>query len=284
VKEPSSLRTLLARSAGSVRLASGPGWSELALAPLPGSRAGEAERHRSAVLVEDWSARAALYLERTRALYRYLEEKPERSEICFAPLLRIEGSEGQGDAPGTSAPPPPSDEEKSLIDPVQDSMKDLIEMFDAGEESAWTPDEVVRLANDPFPTRLVVVVPGKILESEGFVLDKEDRLTVPEGGLFGAIASLEGTWIAPDPLVAYVRLLRSNGAEGLDLAAFAARPRTARGGATPAAVRRELEKALSPASSYRVKWASAEGAGRAPDAEGGPGAPDDIDWEALAKP
>jgi hypothetical protein len=281
VKQPSSLRGLLARAAGSVRLDSTEGWSELALAPLAGSRAGEAERRRAAELVEDWSARAALYLDRAGALYRYLERSPERAEICLAPLLSVEGGEGHG-----GAPPPPTDEEKTLVDPIEESMKDLVEMFDAGESSAWTPDEIVRRANDPFPTQLVVIVPGTVLESEGFVVEKEGRLAVPEGGLFGAIASLEGTWIAPDPLVAYVRLMRSNGAEPLDLAAFAARPRTARGGATPAAVRRELEKALAPASSYRVRWAAAPappeapgGASSAPDESG---APDDIDWDALA--
>jgi hypothetical protein len=140
-------------------------------------------------------------------------------------------------------------------------MNALIEMFEAEPSSAYTPDEIVRRANDPFPTRLAVVVSGKVLESEGFIVGKEgsqgagSRLVVPEGGLFGAIAALEGTWVAPDPLVAYVRFARSNGAEALDLAAFAARPRTARSGGTPTAVRREMERALAPAPAYRVKWA-----------------------------
>lgn len=282
VKQPSDLNAFLARAAGSVRLSSGDGWSELALTPLAGVRAGEAERRRSAEYVEDWSSRIARYLERTRGLYHYLDGRPDRAETCLAPLLKI------GDGPSTiPEPPAPSDEEKSLIDLVQESMKDVVEMFETGESSSWTPDEIVQRANDPFPTRVAVVVPGRILDAEGFIVGEGGRLAVPEGGLFGAIASLEGTWIAPDPLVAYVRLVRSNGAEAIDLAAFAARPRTARSGAIPATVRRELEKALAPASSYRVKWEAARTSGPDPGdaaAEDDREAPDDIDWDALSKP
>jgi len=267
------------------------------LAPLPGSRSGEAERRRSAELVETWSERIARYFESLRALYRYLDAQPDRAEICLAPLLAVDAGPA---AAGKAARPSPTDEENALIDPVQDAMNALIEMFEADPSSAYTPDEIVRRANDPFPTRLAVVVSGKVLESEGFIVEKEGsegvgtRLVVPEGGLFGAIEALEGTWVAPDPLVAYVRFARSNGAEALDLAAFAARARTARSGATPPAVRREMEKALTSAPAYRVKWAvtrtEAPAAGEAavndagaadrPSDEG----PDDIDWDALHSP
>src|SRR5262245_52161654 len=89
VKQPSDLRALLAHDTGSVRLSSGDRWTELALAPLMGSRAGEGERRRSAELVEDWSARIARYLERTRELYRYLDGRPDRAETCLAPLLKV---------------------------------------------------------------------------------------------------------------------------------------------------------------------------------------------------
>src|SRR4030095_9485148 len=195
---------------------------------------------------------------------------------CLAPLLKI------GDGPSTiPEPPAPSDEEKSLIDLVQESRKEVVEMFETGESSSWTPDEIVQRANDPFPTRVAVVVPGRILDAEGFIVGEGRRPAVPRGGLFAAIASLGGTWIAPDPLVAYVRLVRSNGAEAIDLAAFAARPRTARSGAIPATVRRELAEALAPAPAARREWGAARPSGPDPGdaaAEDDREAPDDIDW------
>jgi len=298
VKDPSELRVLFARAAGSVRLTSGPGWSEMALAPLRGSRAGEAERRRSAELVEIWSGRISRYFESLRSLYRYLDAEPGRAEICLEPLLAADKGPAAG---GKAARPSPNEEENALIEPVQDAMNALIEMFEADPSSAYTPDEIVRRTNDPFPTRLTVVVAGRVLESEGFIVEKDGgegggtRLAVAEGGLFGAIATLEGTWIAPDPLVASVRFARSNGSETLDVAAFAAQPRIAKSGASPSAVRSEMEKALTPAPSYRVKWTvtradapavseegTTEGA-TAPDRAPGEG-PDEIDWDALDSP
>ena len=271
LRRPQPLRDLLSRATGSVRLDSGEGWSEIALAPLQGARASEAERRRSADLLEDWAERIALYFERTHALYRYLDANPDRAEPCLAPLLSNEPSQGG------NAVAEPTDEESSLIDPVQTSMKELVEMFSAAGGADRTPDEIVQLANDPFPTRIAVVVPGKVLETEGFVAEDGDRVAVPEGGLFGAMASLEGAWIDPDPLVANVRYARSREGRPFDLAAFAARPRTARGGATGPSVRRALERALTAATTYRVRWATAPGAPSL-DNEG----PDGIDWDALA--
>lgn len=270
LKRPGDLRALLVRAAGSVRLASGDGWSELTLGPLPGSRAGESERRRSAELLEEWSERVSRHIERTRDLYRYLEARPQRASSCLAPLFENAGEIG------ASGIPAPTDEETALIDPVQDSMREVIEMFEARGGAAWTSDEIVRLANDPFPSRIVVLVPGRVLESEGFVVEKGGRLALPEGGLFGAIAALEGAWVQPDPLVAYVRHARSDASGPFDLESFLARPRTARSGATPAGVRRALEKALAPSASYRVRWA-APGA-TALEEEG----PDALDWDTLA--
>jgi hypothetical protein len=272
LKRPADLRALLARAAGSVRLASGEGWSELALAPLPGSRADATERRSARDLLEDWSVRIARYLDRVAELYRYADAHPDRAEICLAPLFEDETPDGE-----TGRRPAPTDEERALAASVQESMNELIAMFAAEGDAAWTPDERVQLAYDPFPSRLVVVVPGPVLESEGFVMEKEGRWAVPEGGLFGALASLEGAWVAPDPFVASIRHLRADPSEPFDLAAFAVRPRTARSGASEAEVRRALDRALDSGGSYRLRWAAPPDAPTLEE-EG----PDAIDWDSAS--
>ena len=149
-------------------------------------------------------------------------------------------------------------EESTLVDAVKTSMNELIEIFTVPEDSAWSPDELCRLAYEPFPARVRVRVPGDVLELEGFREDGGKGFAVPDTSLFGAIESLEGRWVAPDPFVAYVRHGRSGAGKPFDVASFSKLARSYPGPTpTAGAVREAMVAHLTSATAYRIRWSTA---------------------------
>jgi hypothetical protein len=74
-------------------------------------------------------------------------------------------------------------------------------------------------------------------------------------GLWEALRSLEGRWLAPDPVLYYVATARQGKDAKIDLDAFVQKPRRA-APRLPAAeeVKDALEAGLKPAPVYRVSW------------------------------
>ena len=92
---------------------------------------------------------------------------------------------------------------------------------------------------------------------EGFLRAEDGSLSVQSPGLWEALRSLEGRWLAPDPVLFYVESAQREGEGSLDLDAFLAKPRHF----TPAhllpsagEVRAEVVSRLKPAPLYRVAW------------------------------
>jgi len=82
-------------------------------------------------------------------------------------------------------------------------------------------------------------------------------LSVRSPGLWEALRSLEGRWLAPDPVLFYVESAQREGEGALDLDAFLAKPRRSMPAhLLPAAqeVRAEVVSRLKPAPLYRAAW------------------------------
>jgi hypothetical protein len=244
------LRSLLTGASGAVTWQEGEHWEELALFPLPGARATEAQRRQTVAALDDWSAKVARYLARVEALYGWFDDHPTRAEGCFIVLFKDfvpEEVAKQAEEPGK--------EERELLKKLTDAQSEILDIFETPADSAWSPDELFSLVYSPFPAHLRVRVPGVILESEGFAANGERALLVPDVGLYGAIRSLEGRWVAPDPLVAYVEYGRGKGGKKtFDAAAFARLARKTAPAPTATTVREAIEQRLAAAPVYRVRW------------------------------
>jgi hypothetical protein len=132
-----------------------------------------------------------------------------------------------------------------------------VEVLAVPEGADHSPDEVSHLVYDPFPARLSLKLPAAPLSMEGLLTAEDGALTVPSPGLWEALRSLEGRWLAPDPVLFYVESAQREEVGSFDLAAFLAKPRrSAPAHLLPSAqeVRTEVVSRLKPAPLYRVAW------------------------------
>lgn len=132
-----------------------------------------------------------------------------------------------------------------------------MDVLNVPEGAAYSPDEVSHLVYDPFPARLSLKLPAAASSMEGFLTAEDGSLSVLSPGLWEALRSLEGRWLAPDPVLFYVESAQQEGEGSFDLAAFLAKPRrSAPAHLLPSAqeVRTEVVSRLKPAPLYRVSW------------------------------
>ena len=189
------------------------------------------------------------YLSSGKALYDYIENHPGRASACLGHALQDLLSEDQKKNLDEL-----KDDEEPLVEALKDRMSDLLGLFAVPETSAYSPDELFRLVYDGFPAPLSVRVPGKVLESEGFVVDKKGRLAAPDLSLYGALKSLEERWLSPDTFVVYVEHFREAKGGSFDLESFARRSRSAATIPSEGDVREAIESHLALARTYRVRW------------------------------
>jgi hypothetical protein len=215
------------------------GVAEIALFPGVPGRASRRERREMDATLDHWSEELAVYLEAAEALYRYLERQPGRAVPVFTALFEEETE----DDPLTA-------EEDALLEALGES--DAIGVLDVDEQRGYSLDELSRRIFDPFPARFEVELPGPAVDAEGFV-ESGDLWVVPRISLWGALQQLEGVFLAPDPLLAFVEHERSETDVPFDVASFAARERVAVT-ADADEIREALEERLTPASVYRVAW------------------------------
>lgn len=231
----------------SIRYDEREGWAEFSIVPGGGGPATYQERRRVQAEMDAWARRVVPYIEAVGELWRYLDARPERARPCLAALFD-EGTAGEGSL---------GDDEEALVDAVEETGGLVLEVFEIPAEEADSLDERVRRVYDPFPAPVVVTVPGTVLESEGFRVGAGGTYEIDALGLWNAFRSLEGQWIAPDPVVASWLHEQRGGGGDFDLDGFAAKPRFVSAAPPPGELVRSLERALRPQSIYRVLWDTA---------------------------
>ncbi|HEX4953663.1 MAG TPA: hypothetical protein VF017_09760 [Thermoanaerobaculia bacterium] len=225
--------------------------AELSIVPGPATRANRAERRRVEQALGDWSEAIARYFAAARRLWSYLEDHPERDRAVlgglFDDLLAEEVK---------AALEPATAEEEALVEALGDRMGEVWQVLLVSEGDDHSLDELSRRVYDPFPAPLTLRLPGPAELVEGFEVEPEGELRVPGLGFWAALGRLEERWIAPDPLLLYVRH-KGAGTE-LDLDALLGRARrVASETELPAReeVREAIEDGLRPAPLYRAVWA-----------------------------
>ena len=252
IAEPRNLAAVFGDTALSVNyeVDSGQRIAELTIVPGPSSRASRKQREDLDRVMETWTAALAEYLAAAQQLYAYLEERPERAHACFGTLFAEQLSEDD-----VGSLEELTKEEEKTVGRLDEATRQVLEVLVVPDNGSYSPDEVSHLVYDPFPARLAVKLPGSPLSVEGFAPGTKGTLSVPSLGLWEALKSLEGRWLAPDPVIFYVASGQSGKDADLDLFLQRAR-KSAPAHLLPSAgeVRAALEERLRPAPVYRAEW------------------------------
>ncbi len=223
------------------------GIAELSLVPGPADRATRADRQRVQSALVTWSSEIAGYLAAGSALWSYLDEHPEREAACYGRLFRSLRPDG--------APEPPpllEGKETQLVEALEKAMKAVWQPLKVAEGEGFTLDELSHLVFDPFPAPVEVQLPGPAIEVEGFER-KEGHLLARGPGFWNALEKLGGRWLAPDPVLAFVRESRKE-KPAFDLEAFGSEPRRARTPPSGREVQKALQTELGGAPQFRATW------------------------------
>ena len=235
-----------------------PGWASLGLYPGPGHRANRRQARRVEEVLESWTDDLAPYLEAATNLYRYLELHPGRATACLTAFY--------GDLLEEAGEPELTVEEEELLTALSDTINGATAVLDLDRDEGYSLNELSHLVYDPFPARVAVEVPGRVLEVEGFerVAPSDSpagpasdggptELTIPGLGFWEAWLALEGVWIFPDPAVSgyYLTLREDPDAVFPELLAAERRVEPA---PTAQEIRDAVESLLRPEPAYRVVW------------------------------
>jgi hypothetical protein len=216
----------------------GPGWTELTFYPGASMRATREQRENVEKKLQLYARRAVDYFAAVRAMYGYLDERPQRGTEMFKALFREEED---------VRPVLLTELELNLVDATRKALEGL-----AFTDETANLEHEADLVFNPFPATLVVRVPTEPLIVEGFTREEKGRLVAQTEHLYEAVASLEGKWISPDPL-AFALRSDSKGLE--DLApVLAAEPRRAAAVIGEREVADALRERLRPAARYRVRF------------------------------
>jgi hypothetical protein len=253
IAEPAGLEALFADTAVSATytIDADRGVAELTLTPGVPSRATRRQREELKKTLETWSVALSEYLEAAGDLYAHVERQPDRAPTCFGMLFAevMEEKELEG-------LDEPTDDEVRLLERLNEAMRQVTDVLLVPDRAEYSPDEVSHLVYDPFPARLSVKLPGPSLHVEGFQVGEGGTLSVAGLGLWEALRSLEGRWLAPDPVLFYVASSRQGKAK-IDLDAFLQKPRRAPPQHHfPSAdeIREAIAERLRSARLYRVSW------------------------------
>jgi hypothetical protein len=222
--------------------------AELRIVPGQPGRATRRQRQQVEKAMSEWTEAVAAYLDRAGALYRYLEQRPDRAAACFGALF-----EQALEEKARARLPAPAPEETRQVEALGDAMEKVWAVLQVGSGESYSLDELSHLVYDSLPAPLTVKLPASPLEIEGFAPGPDGALSATGPSLWTALKSLEGRWIEPDPLLLYVAHAgRSD--QPLDLDALLARSRQTAPLPTAAEVRREIEARLAPKPLYRAVW------------------------------
>ncbi len=248
--EPRDLAAFFGNTSLNVSYEIKEGVAELVITPGAPSRATSRQRELTRKTLDTWTQALARYFSAGEALYRDLDEHPERAKAVLGTLYADLLSDTD-----RAALPAVTDEEKKRVESVQAAMKEVWSVLDVPEGEDHTPDELSHLVYDPFPGRLTVRLPGPPLESpEGFATTAAGTLTAAGPGLWQALRALQGRWLAPDPILIYIDHQRRTPNDPLDLASLLHQAHHAEPAPDAAEVRLAIEERLLPAPIYRVAW------------------------------
>lgn len=251
IAEPKGLEALFGDTSVAVtyRIDKDQGLAELILVPGPATRATRRQRQEMERTLEAWAAAIAEYLEAAGDLYAHLERQPDRARNCFGLLFSdlLEDRERKSFEE-------PAEEEAAMLERLDEAMRRVTDVLLVPQRAEYSPDEVSHLVYDPFPARLTVKLPGAPVEVEGFQPGEDGALVVAGLGLWEALRSLEGRWLAPDPVLFYVDNSRRGKQATIDLDAFLQKPRQALSAPSAEEVRQAVEELLRPAPLYRASW------------------------------
>ncbi len=249
VADSAKIRDFFADTALDVSYEVRDGIAELVIVPRAPSRATWRQRKEMERTLEEWTGRVAEYLAASEELYAYVEDRPDRARSCFGTLFADLLAETDQKTLETLTRP-----EAERVDRVREAMEQVWDVLLVPQGADYSPDEVSHLVYDPFPAPLTVRLPSVPLEApEGFETEGE-ALTAAGPGLWRSLRSLEGRWLAPDPLLLYVARGGQTQEEPLDLEGFLSQPRQASPAPSAAEVRQAIEERLRPAPLYRVTW------------------------------
>ncbi len=217
------------------------GVAELALFPGAPAKATRRERRQVEQQLDTWSEILAAYFRASEGLYRYLDLRPDRALPCFGELFESDDTYGEL----TPA-------EELLLEAIGEATSDILDVLDVDADRAYSLDELSRRVYDPFPALLEVELPSPAIDAEGFRRAGK-RWAVTGLSLWSAYEELEGDWLTPDPVIAWVAHARTAPDEPFDFATFATLERSAHA-AESREVKGALIDALTPADVYRVTW------------------------------
>jgi hypothetical protein len=250
LKEPRDLAAVFGDTSLSVSYEIKEGVAELVIVPGPPGRATRRQREQTKRTLDTWTDAVARYMKAGEGLYRYLDEHPDRARPClgtlFADLLSDTDRQHL---------PPLIEGEKERIDSLQEVMQEVSGILTVPEGEDYTPDELSHLVYDPFPGRLTVRLPAPpAAPPEGFAAGPDGTLLAAGPGFWEALRSLEGRWLAPDPVLLSIAHQRQIQGEPLDLNALLKQPRRAEPAPDATEVRLAVEALLQPAPLYRVAF------------------------------
>lgn len=225
------------------------GLAELSFAPGPADRATRADRQKVQRALAPWSTDIAAYLSAGSALWKYLDLHPGRAWACFGQLFRQVRQDG---AP--EPPPLQPGKETQLVEALQAAMKKVWQPLEVADGEAFTLDELSHLVFDPFPAPVEIQLPGPALEAVGFEIEGSANHLVARGpGFWQAFEYLEGHWLTPDPVLAFVRESRKP-KPAFDLEAFLHEPRKAAPPPSGGDIQKVIQSKLAGAPEFHLTW------------------------------
>jgi hypothetical protein len=228
------------------------GRGELLLVPGAGSLSTAEQRRVLRKHLDGWAESAVAYLGEARKLYEYLDAMPDRSTACFAGVFE----DIVDDEPAKTHPL--LDDEKEMTKRVHKAMEGMAEELSGMDDLPYGLNELAYLVYDPLPAAVTICVPREADRVEGFVPAGSLCYAIPRRGIIEAFDALDGRWLEPDPFVTWIRIHRSSGEEKLDLAAFAAKPRSIHGEPDASSMVKLLEAGMRHEPAYRLEWIEPE--------------------------
>ncbi len=223
-----------------VSVTRGEGWAELAIYTGQSTRATREQRLKVEKRLGVFSERAVGYFAALRSMYRYMDANPARAEAMFTALFDDEEAKR----------PLLSDDETAYVDKV----RQWLELMTADDEGgSGSIDRDFDLVFNPFPAAMTVVVRGAPLAVEGFSRSPDGAIKVEMTKVLDAVASLQGRWVSPDPLVAVLNETKEQTA--VDLArSVAGQERKAAEVVRAADVAEAVMAKMRPAPRYVLRW------------------------------
>ncbi len=223
----------------------------LELVPSTAGLATQRQRNQAEEALAAFSEAVAAHVEGLADLYRYLESAPALKKWALASMVD-EKVEPPGEAPSV-------EEAEALIEAAQKPTEAFLKILEVAEGEAYTLDEISRLVHDPFPAPVVVEVEGRVEEVEGFRSGGDGRYRTRRHGLWDALETLEGRWISPIPVVAWLQAIRQVGdpdqvdKHGL-VESLLARPLAVRDVPDAEQVRAAFIQEMTPPDRYLLRW------------------------------